>query len=118
MVNPPPDAVTEIAVVARAALGLTVNVSVLVPVPGKGREAGVKVAVTPAGRPLTDSATAVPGLPATVTPIEPEAPVARVPEEALRARVRVGGLDWGAEIVMLTEVEAATVPPEPFTVME
>ena len=116
MVNPPPDAVTVIAVVASAAFGPTVKVSVLVPVPGRGRDAGVKVAVTPAGRPLTESATAAPGLPEIVTPIEPDAPVGRLPAEALRARISV--LDCGAEMVTVREVEAATVPPEPFTVME
>ena len=97
-------------------MGPTVNVSVLAPAPGKGREAGVKVAVTPVGRPLAESATAEPGLPDTVTPIEPDAPVGSVPEEAPRARVRV--LDCGAEMVSVTVVAVVTVPPEPLTVME
>ena len=56
--TPPPLAVTVALNVPVAAALLAVNVSVELPEPGAAIDAGLKLAVTPDGRPETDRATA------------------------------------------------------------
>jgi len=65
-VNPPPAAVTVIVAIPGAADAPTVTVSTLAPDPGAARLAEPRVAVTPAGAPLTVSVTAFENPPATV----------------------------------------------------
>src|SRR5581483_408126 len=57
-VTPPPLAVTVTFDVPTAAVLLAVNVSVELPPPGAAIEAGLKLAVTPAGKPEAERATA------------------------------------------------------------
>lgn len=65
-VNPPPVAVTVMAAVPGAAVAPTAIVNTLDPDPGAERLADAKVAVTPAGAPVTASETAFENPPATV----------------------------------------------------
>ncbi|SRR5579871_366362 len=75
-VTPLPVAVTVTFVVPAAAVLLAENVSVELPLPGAATDAGLKLAVTPAGKPETDRETAE--LKPPVTEVEivevPEAP--------------------------------------------
>ena len=57
-VTPPPVAVTVTFAVPVAAVLLAVNVRVEFPLPGAAIELGLKLAVTPEGRPETDRETA------------------------------------------------------------
>jgi hypothetical protein len=72
-VTAPPVAVTVTFVVPTVAVLLAVNVSVELPPPGAAMEAGLKLAVTPAGRPEADSAIAELNPPLTVVEM-PELP--------------------------------------------
>ncbi len=65
-VRPPPVAVTVALNVPVVAVLLAVNFNVELPVPGAAMEAGVKLAVTPAGNPETERLTAE------LNPFEPE----------------------------------------------
>ena len=58
MVTPPPAAVTVMVEVPAAAVEAATSVKVLLPAPGEAMLVGAKVAVTPAGTPVTDRATA------------------------------------------------------------
>ena len=58
MVTPPPEAVTVSMTVAAAAVEPAARVKVLLPAPGEAMLVGAKVAVTRAGTPVTDRATA------------------------------------------------------------
>ena len=57
-VIPPPVPVMVSVEVPTAAVDATVSVNVDVPEPGAGMDAGLKLAVTPEGKPVTDKATA------------------------------------------------------------
>jgi len=114
LVMPPPEAVTVTMLVLKATLALAVKFSMLVPAPGEGSEAGEKAAVTPDGNPLTDSATAAPGLPDTETPMELAPPCARFAAVALRAKVRLGAT--GAGMVTLTVAAVLSELPGPLIV--
>jgi len=115
-VIPPPEAVTVTVAAFKEAVGAAVKVSVLEPVPGEGNDADVKAAVTPAGRPLTESVTAPPGLPPTLTPTLAEPPCATLAAEAARLNVKVGGVVTGAGMVTLTVAALVSELPEPLTV--
>ena len=75
-VVPPPVAVTVIFVVPVVAVLLAVNVSVELPLPGAAMEAGLKLAVTPDGKPEADNDMAELKPPLTVveTVLAPEPP--------------------------------------------
>ena len=59
VINPPPLAVTVIVAIPGVADALATMVNTLDPDPGAGRLAGARVAVTPAGAPVTASVTAL-----------------------------------------------------------
>jgi len=113
-VSPPPEAVTvrlkEPAAVPEAA----VSVNVLLPLPGAATLVGAKLAVTPAGSPLTDSATADwnPLSAAADRLIAVEAPAVTVALVALGASVKLGGI----ATVTLTGWATRTPPPMAVTV--
>lgn len=79
-VMPPPVAVTVTLNVPVVAVPPTVNVSVELPLPGAAIEVGLKLAVTPEGRPETDNARAALNPPLTLVVMAelPDAPCARV----------------------------------------
>ena len=68
-VTPPPLAVTVTFTVPMVAVLLAVNVSVELPLPGAAIELGLKLAVTPEGKPEADSDTAELKPPLTVVEI-------------------------------------------------
>ena len=89
-VTPPPVAVTVTVAAPVAAVVLAERVSVELPPPGAAIEAGLKLAVTPAGNPEAESDTAElkPPLTRVVMVLLPEAPCAieRLVGEAVRAK--------------------------------
>lgn len=74
--TPPPLAVIVTLEVPVVAVLLAVNVSVELPLPGAAIEAGLKLAVTPAGKPeaLNETAELKPPLIAVVIDVLPELP--------------------------------------------
>ncbi len=92
-VTPPPFAVTVTLAVPVVAVPLAENVSVELPLPGAAMEAGLKLAVTPAGRPETDKEIAALKPPVTAVEIVllPEAPwvTDKLVGEALRLKSAV-----------------------------
>jgi len=89
-VFPPPLAVTVTVAVPVAAAADAVNVSVELPFPGAAMEVGLKLAVTPAGNPATDSETAElkPPLIVVETATPPELPWVRVSDAGEAARLK------------------------------
>lgn len=89
-VTVPPVAVTVTFAVPVAAVLLAVNVSVELPLPGAAIDAGLKPAVTPAGRPEADSATEELNPPLTVVEMVelPDVPCTtdKLPGEALTVK--------------------------------
>src|SRR6266481_1007236 len=92
-VTPPPVAVTVTFAVPVVAVALAVNVNVELPLPGAAMVAGLKLAVTPVGKPEADSDTAALNPPLTVVEIVllPELPCVteRLVGEALRLKSAV-----------------------------
>ena len=86
----PPVAVTVTFAVPVVAVAVAENVSVELPLPGAAMDAGLKLAVTPAGRPEADNDTAELKPPLTVVEIVllPEVPCVtdRLAGEALTAK--------------------------------
>jgi len=86
----PPVAVTVTVAVPVVAVALAVSIRVEVPLPGAANEAGLKLAVTPAGSPEADSETAALKPPLTVVEIVllPEVPCVtdRLVGEALNVK--------------------------------
>ena len=92
--TPPPAAVTVTFVVPVAAVLLAVNVRVEFPLPGAAIELGLKLAVTPEGKPETDRATAAlkPLLIEVETVLLPELPCAT--ERAAGEAPRLKSAAW------------------------
>ena len=115
-VTPPPVAVTVTLEVPVVAVLLAVNVSVELPLPGAAMEAGLKLAVTPAGRPDAESDTAALKPPLTVVEMVllPELPCVteRLVGEALTVKFGVAA----ATTVSATVVVWVTPPPVAVTV--
>ena len=88
----PPVAVTVTVAVPVVAVLLAENVNVELPLPGAAIEAGVKLAVTPAGNPDTDSETAELKPPLTVveTVVLPDPPCATLSEAGEATTVKSG----------------------------
>jgi hypothetical protein len=99
------------------ALELTVSLRVDVPDPGAPMDVGLKLAVTPDGRPLADKATAESKPPETAVVIVelPELPLDTVSEvgEALMVKLALAG----AVTVRVTVDVCVTPPPVPVTVI-
>ena len=113
LVTPPPAAVMVRLEFPAGALADAVNVKVLLPLPGEAMLVGAKEAVTPAGSPLTDKATAElkPFATAVVTVTGVEAPEAMLPLVALDESVNVGAGETARLRVMVF------VMPPPAAVM-
>lgn len=113
-VTPPPVAVSVTLLVPVAAIALAVKVKVELPLPGAAMEAGLKLAVTPEGRPEADRETAAlnPPITAVVIALVPELPCTmdRLAGEALT-------LKSGTTTVRATVAVCVTPPPEAVTVM-
>jgi hypothetical protein len=86
--------VTVIFEVPTAAVLLAVNVSLELPLPGAAKEAGLKAAVTPVGRPVAESVTAElkPPLSVVETVVAPELPCATVKLAGEAATVKFGAV--------------------------
>ena len=112
-VTPPPDALTVSVEVFTPALDATFSVSVLLPPPGEAMLVGTKVAVTPLGAPLTDSATAAlnPSTTAVVIVIGTEPPRATMTFAPPSAKVKSGPIT-----VRLSACVFVTPPPDAVTV--
>ena len=95
-----PGALIAMLYVPGAAVLAAVSVTVLVPLPGAAKLAGERLAVTPEGKPVTDSATAAlnPLLKVDVTLVVPLAPAAKV----TAAGEAVSVIDPGTETVTLS----------------
>lgn len=108
LVTPPPEAVMVRADVPGAFVELAVSVSLLLPLPGEAMLVGEKPAVTPAGSPLIDNATAElnPFTRAVVRVIGTEAPGATLALVALGARVKLEGAT-----MVRPNVTILSVPP-------
>ena len=104
-VTPPPVAVMVTVDVPVVAVLLAVNVSVELPLPGAAIEVGLKLAVTPDGRPEADRATAELKPPLIVVEIVelPEAPcvTARLVGDALTAKFGVAAALIVSETVVV-----------------
>ena len=108
---PPPVALTVAIWLPAGALGLALSVSTLVPEPGAATVAGEKVGVTPAGRPLTDSATGElnPALPVENRTTATLPPCWAVTNCALEARLRFGG---GSTVTTSGKVVEVGIPDD------
>src|SRR5579871_781555 len=116
-VMPPPVPVTVMLLVPGVAVLATENVSVELPLPGTAIDVGLKLAVTPAGRPDADNEIALLKPPLTVVLIVelPELPwtIDRLVGDALSVKAGVGAAVTVSEIVAL----CVRPPPAPVTVM-
>src|SRR5579859_1544670 len=114
-VMPPPVAVMVTVEVPVVAVLLAVNVSVELPLPGTAIEVGLKLAVTPDGRPEAERETAELKPPLTVVEIVelPEAPCVteRLTGGALTVKLGV------AAALMVSETVMVCVTPPPVAVM-
>jgi hypothetical protein len=110
-VSAPPVPVTVTVEVPAAALPLAVRVSVDEPAPPE-MLAGLKLAVTPVGRPPAVSATALLNPPETALVIvdDPELPAAMLREAGLAERVKIG---VPPVTIRLTAVELVRLPAVP-----
>ena len=97
------------------ACALALKVKVLVPEPGAARLAGAKLAVTPAGSPVAERATALlkPPETATFTPAMATPPCARVTDGVPKLSVNPAG----GVIVRFNDAFCVTVPPFAVTSM-
>jgi hypothetical protein len=113
-VSPPPVPFTVSVVAPPTALEAAFSVSVLLPLPGDAMLAGEKVAVTPFGSPLTDSAIAAlnPFTAAVETVIELNPPAVPVALVALGVSVKLG-----ASTVNAIGAVRVSPPPVPVTMM-
>src|SRR5579864_6640728 len=93
---------------------VSVSVNLLLPLPGAAMLVGKKPAVTPFGRPLTDSATADlnPLMTAVVSVIFAGAPTATLALDALGASVKLGA----GTTVRVNVAARVSAPPVPATV--
>jgi hypothetical protein len=91
LVTPPPVAVTVKVEVPAAAVEAAARVKVLLPLPGDAILVGAKLAVTPAGTPVIDNATAKlnPFTPAVVNVMGVEPPGATLALAALGVNVKL-----------------------------
>jgi hypothetical protein len=113
-VTVPPVAVTVTFAVPVVAVALAVNVSVELPLPGAAMEVGLKLAVTPAGKPEAERVTAELNPPLTALEMVelPEAPCVtdRLPGDALRVKFGV------ATALTVTGMVTVCVSPPPVAV--
>src|SRR5579872_900858 len=114
-VTPPPVAVTVMVAVPVVSVLLAVKVRVELPLPGAAMEAGLKLAVTPAGRPDADKETAELKPPLTVVEIVllPEVPCV-TDKLAGDAPIVKSGV---AAATMVRAIVAVSVMPPPVAVM-
>lgn len=103
-VTPPPEAFTVALKVPAAAAVVVENVSVELPLPGAAREAGLKLAVTPDGSPVTESETAElkPPVTALDTVVLTEPPWVTDKEEGEALRVKSGVCVPGLKMISRT----------------
>jgi len=115
LVTPPPVPVTVMVYAPTAALLLAVSVKVEVPDPGEAMLVGLKPAVTPAGMPLADRATALLNPPTTADVIVevPLAPWFTVTDAGLGVSVKLGEV----LAVTVSETVVVSVSPPPVPVM-
>lgn len=102
-VAPPPVAVTVSVEVFTAAVDATFRVRVLLPFPGEAMLVGAKLAVTPAGSPLTESASAAlnPLTAAPVTMMGVDPPRATVTLAPLSPSVNIGPITVRLSVCVL-----------------
>ena len=115
---PPPVAVMVIVWLPVEALLLALKVTVELPDPGAAIEVGLKVAVTPVGRPLAESEIAELKPPATVVVTLEVLEPPRATETEVGEAETVKLAETGAVTVSETVVVCVTPPPVPVTVME